>query len=264
MNPSARPRGAGFTLVEILLAMAIFGLVLSAIYASWTAIVRSSRIGLAAAAQAQRERIAVRTIEDALVSTRSFVSDPQHYGFVAENGDDAILSFVARLPKSFPRSGKFGDFDVRRVTFSVENGESHGRELVLRQNPILMDVDVDEKEHALVLAKGVEKLLFEFWDVRLNDWVDTWTKTNEIPKLVKLTLRLGRSGQRTAYGYPSSQPPEEVTRIVAVPSISVPPNFLLPQLPAAGRMPIPPNLPPGVVPPPNQSPVQPPGTVLPR
>jgi len=234
MKPARpRQREAGFTLIELMMAMAIFGLVLTAIYATWTLILKASKLGMVAAAQVQRERISVRLIEDALVSTRSFAADLQHYSFIAENGDDATLSFVARLPKSFPRSGKFGDFDVRRVTFSVENGPGSERELVLRQNPILMDVDVDEKEHPLVLAKGVNKLLFEFWDLRLKDWVDEWKQTNQLPKLVKVTVQFAEPNQRGSY----SQKKEEVTRIVALPSVTVPANWQMPGVP--GRPPAP-------------------------
>jgi len=234
MKPTGPTRVGAFTLIEIMMAMAIFALVLTAIYAIWTLILKSSKLGMAAAAQVQRERISVRVIEDALISTRSFAADLQHYGFIAENGDEATLSFVARLPKSFPRSGKFGDFDVRRVTFSVESRLGAGRELVLRQNPILMDVDVDEKEHPLVLAKGVNKLRFEFWDVRLNDWVDDWTQTNQLPKLVKVTVQFAEPNQQGSY----SQRKEEVTRIIALPAITVPANWQMPGVP--GRPPPPP------------------------
>lgn len=233
MKGAGSTRTGGFTLIEIMMAMAIFGLVLTAIYATWTLILKSSKLGLAAAAQVQRERISVRTIEDALTSTRSFAADLQHYGFIAENGDEAKLSFVARLSKSFPRSGKFGDFDVRRVEFSVESGPNYERELVMRQNPILMDLDVDEKEHPLVLAKGVDKLLLEFWDTRLNDWVDEWKQTNQLPKLVKVTVQFSEPNQRNSY----SQRKEEVTRIVALPSITVPANWQMPGVP--GRPPTP-------------------------
>ena len=234
MKPAGPTRVGAFTLIEIMMAMAIFALVLTAIYAVWTLILKSSKLGMAAAAQVQRERISVRVIEDALISTRAFAADLQHYAFIAENGDEATLSFVARLPKSFPRSGKFGDFDVRRLTFSVESRLGSGRELVLRQNPILMDVDVDEKEHPLVLAKGVNKLLFEFWDTRLSDWVDEWKQTNQLPKLVKVTVQFADPNQHNSY----SQRKEEVTRIVALPSITVPANWQMPGVP--GRPPPPP------------------------
>ena len=86
-------------------AIFLFGMVVAAIYSSWNAVVRGSQAGLKAAATVQRSRVAMRTLEDALTCARSFTSDPEYYGFEAENGDDALMSFVARLPESFPRGG---------------------------------------------------------------------------------------------------------------------------------------------------------------
>ena len=45
-----------------------------------------------------------------------------------------------------------------------------------------------KKEHPLVLARGVNKMEFEFWDTRQNEWVDEWTQTNQLPKMMKFTL----------------------------------------------------------------------------
>ena len=72
-------------------------------------------------------------------SAQSFAANLPDYYFLAENGSEATLSFVARLSEFFPRSGKFGDLDVRRVTFSVESGPDGGNQLVLRQNPLVME-----------------------------------------------------------------------------------------------------------------------------
>jgi general secretion pathway protein J len=218
-------RSGGFTLIEILVALAIFGLAVTAMYSGWIAILRASKTGLEAAAQAQRERIAIRTIEEALTASRSFAADLQHYGFAAENGSEAKLSFVARLQKSFPRSGKFGDMDVRRVSFSVENGPDSQKQLVLRQSPILMEFDEDEQGHPLVLAKNVKDLVLEFWPANGNEWLDEWNQSNTLPKMVKMTLRLASPNQR----YASSRTQEEITRIVALPSITVPATWQVPQ-----------------------------------
>jgi type II secretion system protein J len=222
-TPASMSRRA-FTLVEILMALAIFALVLTAIYATWTAILRGSRAGLGAAAQVQRERVAIQTIEQALTSARSFALDLQHYGFVAENGSEAMLSFVARLPKSFPRGGRFGEFDVRRVAFSLEDGPDAQPQLVLRQCPLLMDFDEDEKEYPLVLAKHVKELAFEFWDTRRGDWTDTWGQTNELPKLIRVTLEMSPPSQRVGAALPA----EVVTRVIALPSVTVPASWQRP------------------------------------
>jgi prepilin-type N-terminal cleavage/methylation domain-containing protein len=209
---------AGFTLVEILIAIGILAMVLAAIYSSWTAILRASKVGLDVAATVQRSRIAIRMLEDSLGSAESFGANLPLYYFMAENGSQGALSFVARLSKSFPRSGKFGDLDVRRVTFTVEGGPDGTSQLVLRQSPYMMEPDEDEKRHPIVLAKNVKAFEMQFYDTNKNppDWVDEWkeAKTNQLPKMVMITLRVADSPRN-----PKSV--EEVTRIVSLPSVTV-------------------------------------------
>ena len=75
-----------------------------------------------------------------------------------------MLSFTARLPGIFPRNGRFGDFNLRRLTFTVETGKDSEKDLVLRQNPILMEVDPDEQSNPLVLARDVKNFTIECLD----------------------------------------------------------------------------------------------------
>ena len=235
---------AAFTLVEILIAIGILGMVLAAIFSSWTAILRASKVGLDAAAAVQRARIVMRTLEDSLLCAESFDLSQQYYGFLADNGSEASLSFVARLPESFPRNRKFGDLHVRRVAFSVESGADSSHQLVLRQSPLVMELDKDEKEHPLVLAKYVTEFKMEFWDTRANDWTDEWRQTNQLPKLVKFALKLADNANSL------HRPQQEITRIVNLPATMVRREW---QIPLGGpRGPgtpgAPGNLPPGVNP----------------
>jgi prepilin-type N-terminal cleavage/methylation domain-containing protein len=217
---------SAFTLVEIMIAIGIFSMVLAAIYSSWTAILRASKTGLEAAASAQRARITIRVLEDSLGSAQSFAANLPYYYFVAENGSEPTLSFVAHLSQSFPRSGKFGDMEMRRLTFTVESAPDGGRQLVLRQNPLVMELDTDEKEHPIVLAKNVKGFEMQFFDTNKNppDWVDEWKeqKTNQLPKLVMITLRLADNPH-------SSQITEEITRIINLPAMTVAPVWQVPR-----------------------------------
>ncbi len=192
MRGRVRPAQGAFTLVEILIALAIFGLVVAAIYACWSAVLRSSKVGLDAAARTQRSRMALRSMEEALTYARMYAANADLYWFEGNSGSDAMLSFVAKLPRSFPRGGKFGELTLRRVEFSLQPGEDHTRQLVLRQAPLLMDFDEDEQNYPLVLAKDVEEMIVEFWDSRDEDWVDRWTETNQIPELVRVSLATTR------------------------------------------------------------------------
>ena len=220
MNRRGKSRFGAFTLIEVMLAMAIFSLVMGAIYSSWMLIVRATKVGQEATAQVQRQRIAVRTIENALTCIQSFQASLPYYTFIIQNGDEPLLSFTARLPDDFPRNGRFGDFNLRRVTFTVEAGPNLEKDLVLRQNPILMDMDKDEQALPLVLARNVKGFTVECWDTTANDWSAAWNNTNQIPTMVRFTLVLGTKKADNSFG--DTGPQLAVTRVVAIPSIMVP------------------------------------------
>jgi prepilin-type N-terminal cleavage/methylation domain-containing protein len=223
MNLKLHPRPRAFTLVEIMVAIAIFAMVMAAVYSTWVAILKATQVGQEAAAQVQRQRIAIRTLEDSLTCIQSFQASMQYYTFDVTNGDQPTLSFVSRVPDIFPRNGRFGDFNLRRLTFTVEPGpdaDKDEKDLVLRQNPILMDVDSDEQKYPLVLARNVKDFVIECWDTNALDWVDGWDNTNSIPPLVRITLSLG--GNTTDVGIGSTAPTLAVTREIAIPSTTLP------------------------------------------
>lgn len=217
----SRRNDAAFTLLEILVAFAIFSMVVLAIYATWTLIIKSAKIGQDAAAQLQRERIAMHMVKEALAGVMSFQADQKNYAFVADNDGNGFLSFVARLPELFPRSSRlaFDGFDVRRVSFSVEPGKEAARQLVLRQTPLLKDMNTDEQEFPFIVAQGVNKMELEFYDLRKRDWVSEWTRTNELPRMVKIKLEFERRNPAQPYA-PGVK--ETVIDIAPLPAVMVP------------------------------------------
>src|SRR4051794_11128073 len=91
-----------FTLIEILIAIGIFAMIMVAIFASWSAIMRGARSGAMAAREVQRTRIAMRALQEALSSAQMFADNPKYYVFYADtSGKFPYLSFVSRLPASF-------------------------------------------------------------------------------------------------------------------------------------------------------------------
>ncbi len=186
-----------FTLIEVMIAMTIFGLVMVAIYSSWAAILRGSKVGLNAAAEAQRTRMATRAIREALTSAQLYVENIRYYSFMADtSGDFAALSLVSRLPASFPGSGLFGNQVVRRVSFTVESGPSGQRQLVLRQVPILEPPDTAETPYTIILAPNVHQFSMEFWNTNTLEWDPEWPFTNQLPKLVRFALSVGPPNHR--------------------------------------------------------------------
>jgi general secretion pathway protein J len=186
---ATRPARRGFTLVEIMLAMAILSIVIAAIYGTWRAILGATRSGQIAATDVQRKRVALHWLEQSLTYTEMFAANAdKYYWFEIENGSDAKISFVSRLPKDFARSGRFGDLAVRRVEFALEPGANGRSDLVLRQRPVLSEFDLDETEHPMILMHNVKRMDTECWDFQKQDWIDEWNQTNQVPKLIRIVL----------------------------------------------------------------------------
>ncbi len=189
----------GFTLVEILIAMGIFMVIISAIYASWTAILRSSKAGARAAAEVQRTRMTVKCLEDALASTVFFTENADFYSFETDTTTDfAYLSLVSRLPESFPGSGLFPDDPIRRVAFEVVEGEG-GNELVMLQSSTLQILEETETPYTITLATNISHFMLEFWDDQNEEWAYEWLETNAVPRMVRVSLGFGNQ-TGPAYG----------------------------------------------------------------
>jgi prepilin-type N-terminal cleavage/methylation domain-containing protein len=216
-----------FTLIEIMVSIVIFSLVIAAICATLMLIIRATTVGQAAAARAQRQRVVMDTLENSLMCIQSFQASPQYYSFIVANGDQPVLSFAARLPAIFPRNSKFinleegRDFNLRRVTFTLEPGENRQNNLVLRQKPLLMDMDDTEQKNPLVLAQDVKTFSIECWDTNQLDWVTEWDNTNALPPMVRIGLILGNGSDDNSHDSEADSQ-RVIVRAFSLPSTMMP------------------------------------------
>ncbi len=140
---------------------------------------RSTQVAQDVAAQAQRQRVTLRTIGDSLMGIQSFQASPQYYSFIVENGECAGLEF---------RRAAAGDFSAQRQICQPEHRarfQSAPRHLFAgsrrrtakktwccARTPVLMDMDQDEQKYPLVLARNVRKFTIECWDTNKLEWAD--------------------------------------------------------------------------------------------
>lgn len=230
-SPGARV--AAFTLIEILLAVAILAGVLAAIYSSWMAILRASQTTQRAAAEVQRSRLAVRTLEEALTCAQMSVDAPAYFTFLADRPDEfSRVSFVARLPESYPRSGKFHRQPMRRVEFAVEPDDAGVPTLVLRQTPFLFESDPDELQKPLRLARNVLMFEVNFRGFQTPEWETEWANTNQLPHQVRFTLVTAPEGRDKA------NREDAISRVVVLPlgtSLAMTRGAVQPVIPGGGR-----------------------------
>jgi prepilin-type N-terminal cleavage/methylation domain-containing protein len=208
INPQTR----AFTLVEVLIAMGLFTMVMGSVYACWSSVLRGTRIGLAAAANAQRGRVALHTVEQALITCQLFNDNNRYYTFLTESGDPYCgVQMTSRLPDSFLGSGYFGKASLRRVLFTVERGDYNENNLILTQVPML-DASEAQDPYKIVLARDVTLFSLEYWRPGDKDFTPDFLYTNQLPKLVRVTLGLGHDSRNY------SKPSQLMVRLVHVPS----------------------------------------------
>jgi type II secretion system protein J len=213
-----RATGA-FTIIEIMIAMFIFALVLTAIYSIWHGILKGTASGLKAAAEVQRSRVAMRSIEQALLSARVFTENIKHYYFITDSsGEKASIEMTCRLPVDFLGMGYMDpNLRMRRVKIGTRPSPDGGDELVLSHYPMLIDPEAPGgKPYSIVLARDVSRFELEFLEPRRGEWVSDWISTNTMPRAVRVTLGLGK-----LTGNSFGPPQDLVSRIVAMPAQNV-------------------------------------------
>ncbi len=216
MNRLWAPRTRrAFTILEVLVALFIFSLVLTSLYATWKLVLQNNATGLRIAANAQRVRLAIQTVEEAIGSAVMF-NNNTNYAFISDtSGTFAAVSLVGHLSDSFPGGGRFEGERVRRVTFTVEAGPDGTPALMMQQNSMLA-ADLESHEaYPILLAKEITLFTLEFWDLRKHEFSPEWLTPRQLPQLVRITLGFG------VRKFGRSEPDEIVTRVVRLSGIGV-------------------------------------------
>ena len=217
MKPPAQTRPRAFTLVEIMVAITLFMFMMGSIMACWKVIVSGTRTGETAAAMAQRARTSMRAIEDSLNNMDISKFNNRYYYFTNYNQDQyACLDFAARLPASFLGSDYFGDNVVRHVIFQVKPDavDRDRLNLVMTQYPVL---DIPSEQYppkSIILARDVSAFVLEFWSPKENDWLSEFTRTDQVPPMIRITLGTGH------LAHDAKIPFEVISRVVVPPTVA--------------------------------------------
>ena len=226
-----KKRKAAFTLVEMVVAMAIFSLILAFVYKTFFSFAQTTKASVEATTKVQRDRIALKTIEDAFSGLVYYEQNQSIYGFVVntEDYDYPSISFVSRVPPDFLGNKEFGSERLRRITFQVEDDEDFGRSLIMYQASTLQPIDPLEVEEPSrwVLGQDLDTFLMVFWSTINSEWVYEWTETNSIPTRIKFEMAYVRADGSAA------QVEDMQKREIVIFSESITKNMQNPTLPSA-------------------------------
>ena len=180
--------GAGFTLLEIVLATAILGLMAVAIFR----FVQANIIALRVSAVENMEEARYNGLLGLL--TAQWQDLPSGVGALAgdtykfnDRSRDEIVWACGAGPGLMTRYAA-GEFTVRMRLRPIKEG-SDRLQLGCYRKPRGDADGNDEKETWVPLIDDVGGLRIRYFDTRLNAWVERWTDTQALPRLIELVIQ---------------------------------------------------------------------------
>jgi prepilin-type N-terminal cleavage/methylation domain-containing protein len=184
---SKRKGVRGFTLLEIVLATAILGLMSVAIFR----FVQSNVVALRLSATENMEEARYNGLLDLL--TAEWQNLPNGVGALAgdtykfnDRPRDEIVWTCGAGPGLLTRYAP-GEFTVRMRLRPMKEG-SDKLQLGCFRKPRTDAEGENENETWVPLIDDVGGLRIRYFDTRLNAWVERWTDTGTLPRLVELVI----------------------------------------------------------------------------
>jgi len=182
-----RQDSGGFTLLEIVLATAILGLMALAIFR----FVQSNIVALRLSAAANMEEARYNGLLDLLTS--QWQNLPTGVGALAgdtykfnDRPRDEIIWTCGAGPGLLTRYAS-GEFNVRMRLRPMKEG-SDKFQLGCFRKPRGDAEGENENETWVPLIDDVNGLRIRYFDTRLNAWVERWTDTGTLPRLIELII----------------------------------------------------------------------------
>jgi prepilin-type N-terminal cleavage/methylation domain-containing protein len=228
-------RYGGFTLLEVMLAVTIMAVVITAVYRSWSAALLAWKRGTQVTDTFQRERVVLETLSELAKSAVFYGSKPELYvvtGIHSQTTGDSV-SFVTASDVLLP-PGEGLAAGMRRVTISLERDRDGNVFLGIVNAPALQDPDAASQNLIHVLSADVVGFVVRYRDARNGTWADSWEGQTATPSALEFTVTFRGGSAGTA--------PVTVVRAVELPAAqyaqerggqALPPG--LPPIPVAGQ-----------------------------
>lgn len=177
-------RRAGFTMMELLVSVGILAMVASLVYGSLSATLSSQRTVMKTQERYHSGRVAMTKIIKDL--TNAFIS--KHVNAVERVTKTLFIGHSDKVTFTYLGHYRFDpeepESDQGAVSYFLKSGD--GTKQLIRREKTIIDDSPDKGGVEEVLADGVKRLEFEYYDTEAEDWTDDWKA--EMDELEPVTL----------------------------------------------------------------------------
>ena len=203
MKKAANERQRGFTLLEILIAMTLLGLLMAMLFGGLRLGTRAWEASDVRSADLARLEAVHGFIRRALTGAYPLLGtgDDDAKRRIAFTGGAQAVAFTALMPAHFGVGGFY------TITLAVEDGVDDKRLIFRRQlyrpgadgAPPPPPAGADEEQEK-VLLEGISKAEFSYFGIADNDetpaWRDEWRDQESLPDLVRLSVSFADRDKR--------------------------------------------------------------------
>jgi prepilin-type N-terminal cleavage/methylation domain-containing protein len=187
IGPANRSRSRGFTLFEITLAVAILAMMAVAIYrfvqANLTSMRVSAEISQVDASYGGLRDLLTAQWQSLPGTTAALTGEPYKFG---GRPRDEIKWTCTAGPGLLTRYAP-GDFSVAmRLQRQSKKGDRLDLGFLRKPKGDVAFADTDQSW--IPLIQNVGSLQIRYFDPRINGWVERWTETGRLPRLVKVVI----------------------------------------------------------------------------
>jgi general secretion pathway protein J len=211
-SPDPPARAAGFTLIEVMLALAILGFVTTIMWGSFSQTIANKRAIESAQERTHNVRVALmrmtREIEMAYLSgsENTALSERRTFLVGSSHGDVDELQFSSFAHQRL-RAG-LAEGDTALISYFGERDLDDRRVLnLMRRETHRLQAESPRTlaGESYILCPDVSRLKIQYYDHRLKEWVNEWSTLNAsgnqyLPTHVRLTLTvIDERGQEVSY-----------------------------------------------------------------
>jgi general secretion pathway protein J len=195
----SRRRWLGFTLIEVIISIAILAAITSLLFGAFSALKRS-KDGLSRVQDRQREaRLAMARITRELQSAYLSAHMPLNQAllvqktiFKSERGTPADrLDFTAFANKRLDKNAHVSD-QCELSYFGSPNPDGSGTTDLVRRIDTELDLEPDKGGKVEVLATDIDLFDLQYLDAQSGEWLESWdtTQTTGQPDRLPLQVRV--------------------------------------------------------------------------
>lgn len=198
---SARNRDAGFTLIELMVAITIVAMMMTIAWGTTQQTIRAKKHYEKVQERYREVRVAmnkiVRDLSMAYISTNEdqTLMDRRTFFISEPSGDVDTVRFTTFAHQRLYQDANETDQTVVAYYSGPDPDDRRQTNLYRRESRRLANEKWDTiPGEADILFAGIEKFELEFWDVQDQEWEDAWNtvsadgKANKVPDRVKIRL----------------------------------------------------------------------------